>query len=472
MAQTAEDATVEWLKCAADPAYFINTYCIIDEPQGDGYSLIPFHLWPEQMDFIYTLLDERRVVTLKARQLGITWLCCAYALWICLFQAGRMVLAFSQGQNEADEMIRRVRAMWERLPEWFYAYLPTTGRPKTSEIEWSNGSRMESFPATRRAGRSFTASLVLMDEIAFMDWADELYTAVTPTIDNGGQLIVFSTANGEGTLHYRLYMGAQAGENGYKAIFLPWWVRPGRDAAWYARTELAAVSTAKMKQEYPATPEEAFAVSGAERYLPDMLYWDACEGPLPPLTNANRLYLAADAGVSGDHFALVGVTRHPTRVEDAVLRYARTWVPPRNGKIDFGEVEAEIRRLCKMFNVALLTYDPYQLHDMMTRLKQGRVVVVSEFSQGKERAAADKHLLDLILRKGIVHDGNPTMREHLNNANREVDAKEKSLRIVKRTGALKVDLVVTLGMAAYRCLKPILPEEKPKQPAWAQRAIG
>ena len=33
--------------------------------------------------------------------------------------------------------------------------------------------------------------------------------------------------------------------------FLPWWVRPGRDTAWYAATEADAIDATLMKQEYP-----------------------------------------------------------------------------------------------------------------------------------------------------------------------------------------------------------------------------
>ena len=57
---------------------------------------------------------------------------------------------------------------------------------KSLEIEWANGSRVKSLPATRHAGSSWTASLVIMDEAAKIQWANDLYTALKPTIDGGG----------------------------------------------------------------------------------------------------------------------------------------------------------------------------------------------------------------------------------------------------------------------------------------------
>src|SRR5436309_8810036 len=113
---------------------------------------------------MWTLMTSRLVIILKARQLGISWLCCAYGLWLCMFQPGKLVLLFSQGQAEADEMLRRVRSMYDRLPDWLRRQCPLAREPNTSEMEWANGSRVKSLPATQKAGRSLTASLVIFDE--------------------------------------------------------------------------------------------------------------------------------------------------------------------------------------------------------------------------------------------------------------------------------------------------------------------
>ena len=48
----------------------------------------------------------------------------------------------------------------------------------------------------------------------------------------------------------------------FRLIFFPWQTNPERDSDWYART-LATLGAAHTKQEYPATPEEAFIASGA-----------------------------------------------------------------------------------------------------------------------------------------------------------------------------------------------------------------
>ena len=75
MAQTAARGaeTVEWLKCDADAAYFLDSYGWIDDPQGDGASAtVRFRLWPAQVQTMWQLMLHRLIVILKARQLGIS----------------------------------------------------------------------------------------------------------------------------------------------------------------------------------------------------------------------------------------------------------------------------------------------------------------------------------------------------------------------------------------------------------------
>jgi hypothetical protein len=227
---------------------------------------MPFHLWPAQVRVMWALMTTRLVIILKARQLGISWICCWYALWLCFFQPGKVVLCFSKGQAEANELLRRIKDLHDRLPDWMRQAGPVLIKDNTEELVWANGSRVRSLPASQGAGRGHTASLVILDEAAFLQFADQLFTALKPTIDAGGQLVVISTANGIGNLFHRLWTKAVAGHNAFTAIFLPWWSRPGRDTTWYA-AQLAEYTDPQMvKQEYPASASEAFLVSGRTRF--------------------------------------------------------------------------------------------------------------------------------------------------------------------------------------------------------------
>lgn len=429
--------------------------CWIEEPQGSATGLIPFHLWPAQQSALDVLVKTKQVIILKARQLGLSWLVIAYAVWLCLFHKNKTVLVFSKDQDSANEIVRRAGVIWRNLKEKVAKQVVDN----QGEIAWENGSRIKSFAATEHAGSSFTASLIILDEFAKMRFPESIYTSVKPTVADGGAVIVVSTAQGQGDLFSQLWEGALKKQNSFAPIFIPWNARPGRDATWYARAASDAVSEAHHRQEYPANAEEAFTVVGEERFLPSMILWDACREDLPPLGAREPMVLAADAAVTGDSWGLLGVTRHPARRNDVAIRYCQEWKPPTGGQIDFLGTEERpgpermIRKLKAGYNVVQLAYDPYQMADMAQRLTREQVIWCKPFNQAGDRLEADKQLLDLILSKRLAHDGNATLRQHIDNANRKPDAETHKLRIVKRASALKIDLAVCASMASAECLR-------------------
>jgi hypothetical protein len=266
-------ARTEIERCEASFRYFTDTYGVIDDSQGHGghTGTMPFRLWPDQGTLADTLQAEDRVIILKARQLGISWLCCALALWTALFRPGQVVLLFSIGEEESKELLRRIKALYERLPPWLRLALPGVRRDNTTEFGFANGSIVRSLPQTQRAGRGYTASLVIADELAHMQWASQLYVAMKPTVDGGGRLVMLSTADGMGNLFHSLWLKAAAKLNNFTACFLPWWSRPGRDKAWYDRQVAEAEDPALIPQEYPSNPNEAFIASGRVRFHPDWI---------------------------------------------------------------------------------------------------------------------------------------------------------------------------------------------------------
>ena len=63
--------------------------------------------------------------------------------------------------------------------------------------------------------------------------------------------------------------------------------------------------------------------------------WDACKEDYPPLTDRTPVVLGLDAGVRHDSFGIVGVTRHPQRHQDVMVRAVGLWTPPKGGSISF-----------------------------------------------------------------------------------------------------------------------------------------
>lgn len=246
------------------PAEFIETTSI--EVVGDQTTaIVPFRLWDGQRSVLTTMEQERLAVFLKARQLGISWLVCGFALWLCTSFAGQPVLVYSQGQLEANELIRRVSFLYDH--HTYRSHLPALVRDNTGLLEWANGSRVLSLAATRKAGRSFTAALAILDEWAFMQWGRETLAAVKPTIDAGGKLFIISSADGNGTAYHQHWEAAKSGANGYTPIFLPWDAHPDRGPTWRdEKLRESGGDTATVYREYPANDIEAFAAAAGQVY--------------------------------------------------------------------------------------------------------------------------------------------------------------------------------------------------------------
>ena len=244
----------------------------IEVVNGQETRLAPFQLWEpdpwvgddearyriSQRYILEQMLAERLIDFLKARQLGVTWCVCGFALHQCVTVPGYPVLALSRGLFEANELIRRIGILYHNHED--RRNLPKLITDNTGELEWEGGSRILSLAATKDAGRSFTAALVILDEWAFMQWPHATLASVKPTIDAGGKLVIISSADGMGTARHQQWNAAKAETNGYKAIFLPWYARPGRGPEW--RSQKIAESggdEATVKREYPTNDIEAFA---------------------------------------------------------------------------------------------------------------------------------------------------------------------------------------------------------------------
>lgn len=252
----AREAGIEYAACQRSAAYFLDRYGYISDPQA---GVLPFRLWPFQQDLLNQMASQQRVVVLKARQLGVSWLLAGYGLWMAAYHDGATVLMLSKRLDEAVTLLDKCEFLYQQLPAFLR---PAVGKQNETTLQFSKrGSKIVALPATEDAGRSESASLVIVDEAAFHPAAQVNYSAYKPTVDAGGKLIIVSTANGRGNWYHQMWTGAPA--NGFTPIFLPWTFRPGRDDEWWTRQQAEYTATPHLlAQEYPLTATEAFVASG------------------------------------------------------------------------------------------------------------------------------------------------------------------------------------------------------------------
>lgn len=236
----------------------------------------PDYTWYWQREYLDWILDNRQTITLKGRQLGVTWVWAGLALWTSLYKRGSDVLIYSIKEDDAAEVIGRIWDMWLSLPSHLTKDIevlkPTRGvRPSTRiEFRFPDGrvSTIDGMVATRSSGHGRSAALVIFDEASRQEYARDLWKAVIPASgDKGGMIGVVSTANGmsdgkgAGNFFHELWRGAgRANYPNLQKTFLGWFKHPDRDEEWYEKVPLDESSKA---EQYPNTPEEAFLLSGS-----------------------------------------------------------------------------------------------------------------------------------------------------------------------------------------------------------------
>ncbi len=216
----------EYQRCAVDPIYFMKKYCLIQHPKK---GKINFHLYPFQEQTLTQFDQYRFNIILKSRQLGISTLSAAYSVWKMTFNEDYNILVIAIKQEVAKNLVTKVRVMYDNLPTWMKV---ASAEDNKLSLRLVNGSQIKAVAATPDAGRSEALSLLIIDEAAFIDYADEIWTSATPTLSTGGSCIALSTPNGVGGWFHKQWVGAEDGTNEFNPINLHWTVHPERDQTW------------------------------------------------------------------------------------------------------------------------------------------------------------------------------------------------------------------------------------------------
>jgi len=259
---TKEEIVAEIIKCRKDPLYYILKYCKISHPMK---GFIPFEMYDFQKDLVVKIKDNRFVVVLKARQLGITTIAEAYALWLASFHTSKKIFIVANVGSTATNFISGVKEIIDHLPDFIKPKLNTNNR---QSIEFNNGSKIKATSTTKYAGKSEAVSLLVFDEAAIIPNAKEIWTSASPTIATGGSVLVISTPKGVGNWFHQTYVDAEAGLNEFVPVKIMWNLHPDRDEIWH-QTELKKLGEQMFAQEHGCD----FLKSGNTVINPDDLDW-------------------------------------------------------------------------------------------------------------------------------------------------------------------------------------------------------
>lgn len=228
-----------------NPAQFIIDWGFTYDPRNREMATLPFNLFPKQVEYIEWLYDrltrKEDGITEKSRDMGLTWLTCAFAVWAWLF-CDEIKISFGSRKEKLvddlgnlDSIFEKIRMYIRNVPAVFLPYYTNAnGQKKQYEekkdatylkiINHQTGSSITG-EAGDNVGRGGRSTLYFVDEAAFIPRFDSVLAALS---QNSDVKIYVSTPNGTGNAFYRMRVSDE-----YPVFTFHWRDDPRKDQAWY-----------------------------------------------------------------------------------------------------------------------------------------------------------------------------------------------------------------------------------------------
>ena len=136
------------------------------------------------------------------------------AVYKALSRKNGLALCVSTGARAASELMKKCMQMAEAMKLLSDGRIDYTSSADC--IKFSNGSRVMSLPSGNPSAlRGYSAQAILLDECAFIERQEDVFTAIAPTLtrDPDAELIVASTPAGRGSWFWNMYQDALASED-------------------------------------------------------------------------------------------------------------------------------------------------------------------------------------------------------------------------------------------------------------------
>jgi hypothetical protein len=198
---------LEWGQCANDPYHFMTHWALTLDVHDRN---TPIKTFPTK-EYIKILIDlwlkNPLLLVPKSRQMLISWIFTTLYLWDNQFHKGRLTFFQSKKADDADDLIKRAKFVWDHEPKFLKRYYDGKGFRNLTCNPQHNGqhvyckmdfpdinSEIRGIPEGGDVIRMHTASGILADEMAFQPEAFGAYQAAKPTISSHGKFTGVSTA--------------------------------------------------------------------------------------------------------------------------------------------------------------------------------------------------------------------------------------------------------------------------------------
>lgn len=200
---TGNEQMIEMMKCKMSPLYWVEHYAWAPVT-GGAIHMGTSEQWKSSPKFriLFKLFEQQdAVLLLSSRQIGKTTLGLMFALHAMIFFPGIEVMFLTLNTSLAKDAIVRMTHMIETLPNWMKPRNASQAA-KTTFMDLTNGSKFKtSFISGAvdpdKAGRGLSQPIIILDEFAFCNHAEIVYTAMQPSIATARK---FAKQNGYPTL--------------------------------------------------------------------------------------------------------------------------------------------------------------------------------------------------------------------------------------------------------------------------------
>jgi hypothetical protein len=266
-----------------------------------------------------------RAIVLKARQMGISTYIAARFYKRTIQSPGLRTIIIAHEKPASNNLFKMVKRFNDHMPN---DLRPSVGVSNAQELIFDKiDSGYGVTVATEEgSGRSDTAQSLHASEAAF--WVDmaEQMSALMQTVPRiaGTEIIIESTGKEFGDDFHQFWRAAQAGENEFVPIFLPWSIDLGyraqapedftptideaklaeihrldKEQLYWRRLKIAELRSEELfKREYPLTPDEAFLASKFDSFITSDLVMNARK--TTDIEPAGPLLLGIDPAGQGD----------------------------------------------------------------------------------------------------------------------------------------------------------------------------
>lgn len=337
--------------------------------------LIPFKMNRAQL-YLHERIEEQkkrigrvRIIILKGRQQGCSTYVASRFYHQTVTRIANLTFIFAHDSEASSSLYGMVKTFYEESDD--PKFRPTLGASNAKELLFPglrSGYKVGT-AGTRGLGRSKTFQQIHWSEVAYSPNCDEHAAGILQTVpeEDGTEIILESTANGQGNYFHRGCIKAMAGSGDFELVFIPWYwqeeytrevpedfdLQQPREGEDYTSEQeyydiykedgltLEHISWRRHKiendfqgdveqfmREYPFTPEEAFMASASEAYIKPLLFQRSIKTK-PVQTSAPLVFGVDPARLGKDSFKVThrkgrNLTKHeqykPMRLDQSTSK--------------------------------------------------------------------------------------------------------------------------------------------------------